>query len=149
MIRMRLSPLMIVVALALLLSAGQVLAVEPDEILKDPALEARAREISRDLRCLVCRNESIDESNAPLARDLRLVVRERLTAGDTDAEVITHVRERYGDYVLLDPPVQGNTMLLWLAPLLLLVAGGGLVIHHFMRYRLGDEEEGEDPPPVK
>lgn len=101
------------------------LAVEPDEILDDPVLEERARDLSAELRCLVCRNESIDESNAELARDLRLLVRERLLAGDTDDEVIAFLVERYGEYVLLRPSTSGSSILLWLAgPLMLLIAVG-------------------------
>jgi cytochrome c-type biogenesis protein CcmH len=100
-------------------------AVQPDEVLEDPALEARARDLSAELRCLVCRNESIDESNAPLARDLRLLVRERLVAGDSDAEVIDFVTDRYGEYVLLRPNAQGANVVLWVAgPLMLVVALG-------------------------
>ena len=100
-------------------------AVEPDEVLSDPALETRAREISKGLRCLVCRNESIDESNAQLAKDLRVLVRERLTAGDSDAEVMDYVVDRYGEYVLLRPTTRGANWLLWAAgPLMLVVAGG-------------------------
>lgn len=100
-------------------------AVEPDEILDDPVLEERARDLSAELRCLVCRNESIDESNAELARDLRLLVRERLLAGDTDDEVIAFLVERYGEYVLLRPLTSGSSILLWLAgPLMLLIAVG-------------------------
>lgn len=98
-------------------------AVEPDEILADAALEARARHISADLRCLVCQNQSIDDSHAPLARDLRLLVRERLKSGDSDAAVRAFIVERYGDFVLLRPPFSAHTILLWLAPVLLLVAG--------------------------
>ncbi len=106
----------------LLLLTLPALAVEPDEILADPALEARAREISKELRCLVCRNESIDDSNAGLARDLRLLVRERLVAGDSDAEVMAFVVSRYGEFVLLRPLFSGANLLLWLAgPLMLLV----------------------------
>ena len=98
-------------------------AVQPDEVLDDPALESRAREISAGLRCLVCRNESIDESNANLARDLRLLVRERLVAGDSDTDVISYVVERYGEYVLLKPTTGGANWLLWAAgPLMLLMA---------------------------
>lgn len=103
-------------------------AVEPDEILDDPALEARAREISKDLRCVVCQNQDIDSSNAGVARDLRLLVRERLVAGDTDAEVMEFVRVRYGDYVLLKPPFKPETYALWLAPALLVLFGAGAVI---------------------
>ncbi|MEP2718571.1 cytochrome c-type biogenesis protein [Pseudophaeobacter sp.] len=100
-------------------------AVQPDEVLADPALEARARELSKDLRCLVCRNENIDESNAELARDLRVLVRERLVAGDSNAEVISFVVERYGEYVLLRPTTSGANWMLWAAgPLMLLLALG-------------------------
>ncbi|MCU0912561.1 MAG: cytochrome c-type biogenesis protein CcmH [Rhodobacteraceae bacterium] len=101
--------------LALALLAGPAFAVQPDEVLDDPALEARAREISHGLRCLVCRNESIDESNAELARDLRLLVRERLVAGDSDAEVVDFVVDRYGEYVLLRPTATGSNLVLWIA----------------------------------
>ena len=98
-------------------------AIGPDEILPDPALEARAREITKQLRCLVCQNQSIDDSNAPLARDLRLLVRERLKAGDSDAAAIAYVVARYGDFVLLRPPVKATTWLLWFGPLALLLGG--------------------------
>lgn len=91
-------------------------AVQPDEILPDAKLETRARALSAELRCLVCQNQSIDDSNAPLARDLRLLVRERLTAGDSDAAVMQYVVARYGDFVLLKPPVNVSTLLLWLGP---------------------------------
>ena len=101
-------------------------AVEPDEILKDPALEQRARTLSAELRCLVCQNQSIDDSNAPLARDLRLLVRERLTAGDSDKQVLDFIVARYGEFVLLRPPFGWHTLLLWLAPLLLLA--GAIVL---------------------
>jgi len=100
-------------------------AVEPGEMLKDPALEARARKISQELRCVVCQNQSIDDSNAPLAHDLRVIVRERLTAGDTDSQVLAFVEARYGEFVLLRPPFKPQTFLLWLTPLLLL--GGAAV----------------------
>jgi len=103
------------------------LAVQPDEILQDPALEARARVISKQLRCLVCQGEDIDESAAGLARDLRLLVRERLTAGDSDAQVLSFIQARYGDYVLMKPPVAPRTWLLWLTPLLVLLGGFALV----------------------
>ena len=100
-------------------------AVEPDEVLDDPVLEARARELSAELRCLVCRNESIDDSNADLARDLRLLVRERLVAGDTDDQVIAFLVDRYGEYVLLRPTITGSGLVLWLAgPMMLLLALG-------------------------
>ncbi len=117
-------------ALALCLAVpGPVLAVQPDEVLADPGLEARAREISKGLRCLVCRNESIAESNAELARDLRLLVRERLQKGDSNEEVVDYIVARYGEYVLLKPTMTGGNWLLWAAgPVMLLIAlGGGLV----------------------
>lgn len=98
-------------------------AVRPDEMLKDPALEARAREIGQELRCLVCRNQSIDDSDADLAHDLRMLVRQRLTAGDTDRQVIDYIVSRYGDFVLLKPPFKYDTYLLWLGPGLILLAG--------------------------
>ena len=98
-------------------------AVQPDEILEDPALENRAREISKELRCLVCRNESIDDSNAPLARDLRLLVRERLVAGDTDAEVKDYLVDRYGEFVLLKPVFSMANAALWIAGPLLFILG--------------------------
>lgn len=101
------------------------LAVQPDEVLEDPALEARARALSKGLRCVVCQNESIDESNASLARDLRLLVRERLVAGDSDDEVIAFLVARYGEFVLLRPTLSGSNWVLWAAgPLMLLLAGG-------------------------
>jgi cytochrome c-type biogenesis protein CcmH len=101
------------------------MAVQPDEMLDDPALEARAREISKGLRCLVCRNESIDESNADLARDLRILLRERLAAGDSDEEAVDFIVARYGEYVLLKPTLKGSNLLLYAAgPLMLLLAGG-------------------------
>jgi cytochrome c-type biogenesis protein CcmH len=100
------------------------LAVEPDEVLADAALEARARAISAGLRCLVCRNQSIDDSNAPLARDLRLLVRQRLVAGDTDAQVYAYVEGRYGKFVLLKPPLTVTTLVLWATPAMLLAIAG-------------------------
>lgn len=104
-----------------------VLAVQPDEVLSDASLEKRARSISAGLRCLVCQNQSIDDSDAPLAKDLRVLVRERLVAGDSDGQVLDYVVARYGEFVLLKPPMNSHTLLLWLAPLLLL-AGALLVI---------------------
>ena len=112
------------------LAAGTASAVEPDERLADPALEARARAISTELRCLVCQNQSIDDSNAPLARDLRLLVRERLTAGKSDAEVITFIADRYGEFVLLRPRFGIHTALLWLSPFLLLAAVIAAILRH-------------------
>ena len=116
--RPALAALLLVLALAA--TAG---AVEPQEQLADPALEARAREIGQELRCLVCQNQSIDDSDADLARDLRRIVRERLTAGDTDDQVMAFVTARYGDYVLLRPPLRAGTLALWFGPVVLLVAG--------------------------
>lgn len=111
--------------LILCLGFGPAHAVQPDEILEDPALEERARDLSKGLRCLVCRNENIDESNAPLARDLRLLVRERLVAGDSDDAAIDFIVARYGEYVLLNPRATGSSLLLWAAgPAMLLVALG-------------------------
>jgi len=105
------------------------LAVEPSEILPDPALEARAREIGRALRCVVCQNQSIDDSSAEVAHDMRRAVRERLVAGDSNADVFAFMVARYGDYVLLKPPFKAGTLILWLgAPLLLLVAGAALLL---------------------
>jgi len=114
----------LVLALALSLSAAApALAVQPDEILADKAMEQRARNLSAGLRCLVCQNQSIDDSNAALARDLRMVVRERLVAGDSDGQVMDYVVARYGEFVLLKPPVKAQTLLLWTSPFLLLAMG--------------------------
>lgn len=113
------------VLFAALSLAGAVFAVEPDEILSDPVMEDRARGISKQLRCVVCQNQDIDSSNAGVARDLRLLVRERLVAGDTNAEVIAYVRARYGDYVLMSPPFNGATVALWAAPFVLVVLSVG------------------------
>ncbi len=135
--------------LLILMLATPSLAVEPDEILADPVLEERARDLSKGLRCLVCRNENIDDSNAELARDLRLLVRERLVAGDTDQEAEDYIVERYGEYVLLKPVFSLSNAMLWFAgPALLLV--GGWISAVFIRRRskaetssdgLSDEEQ--------
>lgn len=118
------------------LMASPVLAVEPDEVLKDPALESRARALSKELRCLVCQNQSIDDSNADLARDLRVVVRERLVAGDSDDQVMAYVTARYGDFVLLRPPIKPVTYVLWFGPAIVFVVGlGGLVVFFRRRAR--------------
>lgn len=106
------------------ISAAQ--AVEPDEMLQNPVLEARARAISKNLRCLVCQGEAIDESSADFAKDLRVLVRKRLTAGDTDEAVLAFIQARYGDFILLKPPLEKKTLVLWLAPALVL--GAGLVV---------------------
>jgi cytochrome c-type biogenesis protein CcmH len=108
-------------------------AYEPGEALADPALEARARELSKELRCLVCQNESIDDSAAPLARDLRLLVRERLMAGDTDAEVLDYIVARYGEFVLLRPPVRPGTWLLWYGPFGAVLLGLGIIVWRVRR----------------
>lgn len=125
----------LILLLALMMAQIPALAVQPDEVLANPQLEARAREISRNLRCLVCQNQSIDDSNAPLARDLRVLVRERLQAGDDDQAAVAYLTARYGDYVLLLPPFQGNTLLLWLGPLAVLLAGLTGVLVWFRRLR--------------
>lgn len=117
--------------LSLAAVSGESFAVNPDEVLDDPALEARAREISKEVRCLVCQNEPIDSSNAELARELRLVVRERLVAGDSDQEVKDFLVARYGDFVLFRPPMHAGTFLLWFGPLLVFVAGGFGVLFFF------------------
>ncbi len=132
----------------LLLTASPALAVQPDEVLPDPAMEARAREISRTLRCPVCQSENIDDSDAGIARDLRLLVRERLVAGDSNAEVLDYVVARYGEYVLLSPPAQGANLLLWAAGPLLLLAGAGIAATTLRRRAvpeagLTDEEEAQ------
>src|ERR1700731_1020224 len=109
-------------------------AVLPDEVMSDPAREARARALSQELRCMVCQNQSIDDSEAPLARDLRLLVRERIAAGDSDAQVIDFLVARYGEFVLLNPRLERQTLLLWLLPPLAL-AGGGLALWNYGRRR--------------
>lgn len=129
------------VILSMLMFAMPVLAVQPDEILDDPKLEQRARDISAGLRCLVCRNENIDESNAELARDLRLLVRERLLEGDSNEEVVEYIVARYGEYVLLKPTMTGGNWLLWGAgPLMLLFALGAGVV--YLRGRARATEPG-------
>ena len=119
---------MIRLALALWLVAGAAWAVNPDERLADAALEERAREISRELRCVVCQNQTIDDSDAGIARDLRLLVRERLKGGDSDAAVRAFVVERYGEFVLMRPRLAWHTLALWAAPVLLLAAGALVLI---------------------
>jgi len=117
--------------LAVLLSltaplAAPVFAVQPDEMLADPALEARARALSKGLRCPVCQNENIDDSDAPIARDLRILLRERLTAGDSDAQAVEYIVDRYGEFVLFEPRATGANLLLWLAGPGMLILGGGI-----------------------
>ena len=118
----------------ILIGCSAAHAVQPDEILTDLAKEARARDLSRELRCMVCQNQSIDDSDAPLARDLRLLVRERITAGDSDAQVMDFLVARYGEFVLLKPRFEAQTLLLWLVPPLML-AGGGLALWIYARRR--------------
>ena len=124
-------------AAALLIAIGvPASAVEPSERLADPGLEARARVISQELRCLVCQNESIDESNAQLAHDLRLLVRRRLVAGDTDQQVLNYIVARYGVFVLLNPPFEPVTWLLWLGPPALVLGAGAILLLRVSRRRL-------------
>ncbi len=140
-------PIFMLLVLGFLLPANLAYAVSPDEKLADPKLEHRAREISAGLRCLVCQNQSIDDSKAGLAKDLRLLVRERLVKGDSDEQVMEFVVARYGDFVLLKPPFNLYTMMLWLAPLLLLLAGI-VMIRRFNADALKKlaAEEREDSP---
>ena len=124
------------VAMIVALQSVPLHAVQPDEILPYAKLEERARNLSRELRCMVCQNQSIDDSDAPLARDLRLLVRERLTAGDSDKQVMDFLTTRYGDFVLLNPPMNAKTFLLWALPSGLLILGG-IVLVLAMRRRSG------------
>lgn len=126
---------------ALLLSPSVVHAVQPDEIMADPEQEARARALSRELRCMVCQNQSIDDSDAPLARDLRLLVRERIAAGYTDAQVMDFLVSRYGEFVLLKPRLEGHTFVLWAIPPLALIGGGAAL--WFYNRRRNRAVEGE------
>src|SRR5262249_13908056 len=121
------------------------LAVQPDEILPDAKLEARARALSHELRCMVCQNQSIDDSDAPLAHDLRVLVRERLKAGDTDGQVIDFLVARYGDFVLLRPRLEGRTLPLWLAPIVLWAAGAAAAAIALRRRRAGARVEPAAP----
>lgn len=133
----------IVLLLFLLIAAGPAgAAVEPEEMLANPVLEARARALSKEIRCLVCQSESIDTSNAGLARDLRILVRERLKAGDSDEQVLQYLVARYGDFVLLRPPIAAKTALLWLGPFLTLAAGAGVLLIVARRRRRSVEDSG-------
>lgn len=125
---------------ALLLSFVSVAhAVEPDEKLADPALEARARALTAELRCVVCQNQSVDDSDAPLAKDIRVLVRERIQAGDTDQQAIDYIVARYGRFVLLKPPLSGDTLLLWFGPGVLLILGLALAYFYMRRLSRGPE----------
>lgn len=123
---------------ALLLFTVPAQAVDPGEILKDPALEARAREVGKELRCLVCQNQSIDDSDAELARDLRVLVRERIVSGDSNEDVIAYVVSRYGDFVLLNPPFKLKTYALWFGPAALIIFGIILMVLFYRRARSPD-----------
>jgi cytochrome c-type biogenesis protein CcmH len=123
-----------VLVISLLMGSSAAYAVQPDEVMSDPVMELRARDLSRELRCMVCQNQSIDDSDAPLARDLRLLVRERIAAGDSDTQVIDFLVARYGEFVLLKPRLERHTLLLWLLPPLAL-AGGGLALWIYSRRR--------------
>ena len=136
-----------VFAIAVILGSQAAHAVQPDEVMSDPARESRARDLSRELRCMVCQNQSIDDSDAPLARDLRLLVRERIASGDSDAQVIDFLVARYGEFVLLKPRFNSRTLLLWLLPPLAL-AGGGLALWANSRRRSGSNAR-EDESLVK
>lgn len=134
----------LVLALLFILLCAPAHAVQPDEILDDPALEARARDVGKDLRCLVCQNQSIDDSDADLARDLRILVRERIVAGDTNREVIDYVVSRYGDFVLLNPPFKLKTYALWFGPGVI-IAFGLFAIFMFFRRRGGKDAAASTP----
>jgi len=125
-----------IVALVLMAGLPSALhAVQPDEVMHDPAKEARARALSRELRCMVCQNQSIDDSEAPLARDLRLLVRERIAAGDSDKQVLNFLVARYGEFVLLKPPLEEHTLILWfLTPAVLIGGGAGLWLYNRKRW---------------
>jgi cytochrome c-type biogenesis protein CcmH len=129
---------------AVMLVGQAAYAVQPDEVMADPAKEARARELSRELRCMVCQNQSIDDSDAPLARDLRLLVRERIASGDSDNQVIDFLVARYGEFVLLKPRFTPHTLLLWLLPPFAL-AGGGLALWFYSRRRSDNSGSPTDP----
>ncbi len=134
----------ILLLLCVVLWPVMALAVQPDEKLADPALEARARAISQELRCLVCQNQSIDDSDATMARDLRLMVRERLKAGETDAQVMQAVTDRFGNFVRLDPPMNGATIALWLIPFAVLALGGALAFTQLRQKSVAQPDELSD-----
>jgi cytochrome c-type biogenesis protein CcmH len=134
----------IALLVALVIAPQVCLAVQPDEIMSDPAQEARARTLSQQLRCMVCQNQSIDDSDAPLARDLRLLVRERIAGGDSDAQVIDFLVARYGPFVLLKPPLNRHTLLLWLLPPLALSAGAVAMLLYARRRKGQRNASNED-----
>ena len=134
--------------LVLIMAASAACAVQPDEIMSDPVKEARARDLSRELRCMVCQNQSIDDSEAPLAKDLRILVRERIAAGDSNAQVIDFIVARYGEFVLLKPRLNAHTWILWLLPPLVL-AGGGIALWMQARRRRKSVAGEEDPALLK
>jgi len=131
------------ILLAFLLASSAALAVQPDEMLKDPVLEARARALSRELRCMVCQNESIDDSEAPLAHDLRVLVRDRLKAGDSDQQVLDFLVARYGEFVLLKPPLSWHTVALWGWPPTVLLVGAVMVVVDLRRRRAARASEDQ------
>lgn len=143
----KLYTLLIFMMIALAAPVGTAQAVLPDEVLDDPALEARARAISTELRCVVCQNQSIDDSDAEIARDLRLLVRERLVSGDSDEQVVSYIVARYGDFVLLRPPWQPNTYSLWLAPPLMAFVIATLAVLFFRNYQIR-KTAGLGPAPL-
>jgi cytochrome c-type biogenesis protein CcmH len=132
--------------LSLLVATPALAAVSPDEMLQDPALEARARDLAKELRCLVCQNQSIDDSDADLARDLRHLVREQLKTGATDREIKDYLVRRYGDFVLLEPPMKTETYLLWFGPFAILAVGGAVVAGFVRKRRRGTTEPQELNP---
>jgi cytochrome c-type biogenesis protein CcmH len=129
------------VSVVLMMAASAAYAVQPDEIMSDPVKEARARDLSRELRCMVCQNQSIDDSEAPLAKDLRILVRERIAAGDSDAQVIDFLVARYGEFVLLKPQLNLHTWILWLLPPLVLAGGGAALWMQARRRRKSAADE--------
>ena len=130
-------PLILIIATFFMTTTFQVLATDPHELMVDKTLEKRARAINKELRCVVCQNQSIDDSDAPLAKDLRMLVRANLIEGKTDQEVIDYVVSRYGDFVLLKPPVKGATIPLWLGPILFFIIGMFAIVRHFKKQKKG------------
>jgi len=138
--------ILVAVTAVALATGTPALAVQPDEVLANPALEARARKLSKGLRCVVCQNQSIDDSDADIARDMRLLVRERLVAGDTDPQIVAYMVARYGDYVLLRPPFQTNTLALWIGPPLMAVIVAMLGLLFFRVYQRERAARGGPEP---